>query len=239
MTDDLDRLLREIARRDGPPPDHREALWSALQSRPEPRRTSRPPLWRRPVLAAALGALLACVMAWHTIGSEDFTLVVADPVIPGTTSFRHPGGWAIALGPDSSLSMVGKQLLAEELKQKVAAGEGELKSVEGLTIDGRTRLIGTFTIQTVVGGERQVREDISKPFPVMDQLAYMQTALRFKLKYRNEVRRMIADGSARYLGTAELMLEGRVVSCDRWRLDLPEFGIVIYWSGAPPPLICR
>lgn len=234
MTDDLDRLLRDVARRDRPTPGHREELWSALQRARAPRR-GVPPIWR--AAAVACGVLLLSVLAWQDVGTEDFAMTAIQGSAFGESGFAHSRGKtgrAWAMDPREGVSPEELQRLAEELDQKTAAGEMTLVKVKGLTLNGIVRLTGIFRVSTSRGDDL-VPVPLDDPLPVRTQLAYNEVSILFWSKYGKQVARMIEDGSAVYVGETQLMAGGYLVRCERWRLELPDLGTVVYWLGAPVP----
>ncbi|MHB8077808.1 MAG: hypothetical protein ACYDIE_00955 [Candidatus Krumholzibacteriia bacterium] len=234
MTDDLDQRLRDIARRDRPRPDHRERLWSALQPGTVARRAAPPLPWLGAAAAAALVVLLASVLTWQDVGTEDFSLTSVPGSAFGESGFTHRQGRKWGIEPRQGATPADQQKLAEELEEKAAASEMTLLRVKGLTLGGFTRLTGIFTVHTS-SGNRIVSMGLDDPFPAAIGLPYSERAVLFWSKYGKQVERLIADGSAVYVGETQFMTHGRLVRCDRWRLDLPVLGTVVYWSGEPVP----
>jgi len=234
MTDDLDRRLRDLARHDRPHPDHRERLWSALRRGAVSPRTAPPLLQLGAGAAAALVVLLASVLTWQDVGTEDFSLTPVPGSSFGESAFTHRQGRKWGIEPRQGATPADQQKRAEELEEKVAASEMKLLRVKGLTLGRYTRLTGIFTVRTSEGDDI-VSMNLADPLPVAVQLSFNERAVPFWSKYGKQVDRLIADGSAVYVGETQFMTRGRLVRCDRWRLDLPDLGTVIYWSGEPVP----
>jgi len=186
-------------------------------------------------MAAALGVLLVSVLVWQDVGTEDFSMAPIRSLASGaTTRFAHRNGRTWSFPSREGTVPDDHQALAEEMEEKTTAGEMRLEKVKGLTLGGRLRLAGIYTIRTSQGDDR-ISTDLTDPFPADIQIEYYNRAILFWTKYGKNVQLMIEDGSAVYIGETELMVSGQLVRCGRWRLELPELGTVIYWEGAPVP----
>jgi hypothetical protein len=110
------------------------------------------------------------------------------------------------------------------------AGDGEtLESVRAYTLAGRTLFTATYSYE--VGGKIQQFSRI----PGSPESVKSEEYLDFLLQYESSLDPMVGYGSAVPTGVETLAVDGIQVRFRKYRLELPEWGEVIYWVGQPTP----
>ncbi len=199
-----------------------------MRARAEAHRRARR---RRRALAAA--AVLALVLfgtpPWEYVGSDGFDLSL-DPAAdrgPQSASNRR-GDYAITLGGGEDDA--GRVARAEEMTARLAAKEYELARVTGVTFEGRTRLQATVLCRTSWGVQRMSTRPES-PANDPESEAQSEARSRFNTARFRELYRTVRQGDARLLAPVDVMVDGRTVTMERWLVQDPDYGPVIYWDS--------
>lgn len=213
-----------------PDPAHFAQLRAQLGARAEARRLA--PRRRRALAAAAVLALvLLGAPPWEYVGSDGFDLSLDPPADRGPQSASNRrGNYAVNLGGGEDDA--GRIARAEEKMARVAALEYDLDWVSGVTLGGLDRFQARVLLTTSRGPD-SLGTRVSIPAEDALTEAQSETYLRFIRERYAGVHRAVRAGQARALAPADLMVDGRTVTMQRWLVQDDRYGPVVYWFGRP------
>jgi hypothetical protein len=204
-----------------PPDDHRRILSVVLRNNFT--------LKRRPYLKPVIGLTIValCLAAWSLteLGSGDFSLFLSKEDDQGVREYSHKTDNTMFITADSTI----RQDTLETVNQLTASKQGTLQKVLGLTVRGRTKITLSYEYE-VEGRSVLIGWSASQPGyeTTSDHLEFLKT-------HGHEIKKGKADGSAEYIGTENIFIDGAPVTLHKWRAKFPEWGPVIYLEGVPSP----
>ena len=214
MNDKLDKQLRDLEPGLRPRDEFRHHLRTALLSQYPRRRGLR---YFIPFL------IVAVIMVTLLIVGHETKLGNTDP------------GKPIYKGENEALeylatSGISKESL-EQAYQQEAAGQEHLTAVIGWTVKGNTYFESTYEYF----GEDRIHS-VSRVVETPDFLPDREH-LAFLAQHEKTFLTKVIGGEADTLAPKKQFVAGILVEFDRWRLNSPEWGEVIYWKGhfSPTP----
>ena len=215
----LNQWIRGAAPGVRPPDDYRRTLRLILLSKIISERTKRLPFSALGIAAVAI--FLLFLTTGKEIGSGDFQLKKHGTTDSGKTTF-----YSKFTGQGFDGTNTPKETL-EQIHQQIEAGQEILQSVEGWTINGITFWSADYVYS--INGKLEVwSREPNFPISTLQQRHH-----EFWECCEKELKEMIDNGRANYLGTEDIIVDGLSVRIDRWAVFFPDWGNVIYSSGGP------
>ncbi len=218
MNDKLDKQFRDLEPGLRPRDEFRHHLRTELLSQYPRRRGLRHFI---PFLIVAVIMVTLLIVGHETkLGNTDFSL---------KSEGDNDAGKPIYKGENEALeylatSGIDKESL-EQAYQQEAAGQEHLIAVIGWTVKGNTYFETTY--------EYFSKDRIHTVSRVVENPDFQpdREHLAFLTQHEKTFLTKVTGGEADTLAPKKQFIAGILVEFDRWRLNIPEWGEVIYWKG--------